>query len=608
MRSRFTWVPFWITCTLVISTLVCFSATFAEPEAELVDDIATEPKSKPLPVHPNKTITLILDRTAPDLELTLDWANALTSIIPPLISVEVFAVSTEGVKLVPIKRNALSTRKPSDFAPYTFTNLGSVLLNLASRLAPKVDTQHHVIIINGGLGLSKDHFNETRIELLQEDLTKANLIIHSISVNSPAGREQLAALSAVTDGWYEETRSATTTTRAVLRMITGLSTPSQVPIVDNLFRVAPETQSLDLILFQQNPTIPATLATPKLGSFSQFNAPPNVEWVTVGDVAVVHITKPDAGTWHLDTPPDNDHRVIVEHALRIVTDSVPRNVMQNRPIQLESGIAKGDLRIIPNNTFEPIQFRIRLLSRFKELKSWYPRDNGKYPDLEADDGIITIDLIQGLQAGIHRIVIDAETSEWQRQQTLLIHSQEYPIALHREQTTHEKLGILAVTPRIGLMNPATVAMEAVINVPEGDFISLPLTQPTPLIWHLDLDDIASQHPLSAELSFAASNETGDSLSAWIDLLPFVKVSHPNESHDGLADTTSPFGTTKLTEEISVSEAGQHGGLITHTWLTLFWQVGIANSFVFGVFFLGSWMWRKNERRWIEKIRGDLTYD
>lgn len=608
MRSRLSRVPFWITCILVMITLVRFSPAFAEPEAEPVVEVATEPTTKPLPVHPNKTITLILDRTTPDLELSLDWADAVTGFIPSLIPVEAFAVTTEGVKLIPIKRNTSGTRNPSDFVPYPFTNIGSVLLKLASRISSKNDTQHHVIIINNGLGLNEDRFNEMRIALLQEPLTKANMIIHTISVNSPAGREQLAALSAVTDGWYEETRSATTTTRAALRLITGLSTPNQVPIVDNLFRVAPDTQSLHLILFQQHPTIPATLATPKLGSFSQYNAPPNVEWITVGDIAVVHIAQPDTGTWHIEAPPDNDHRAIVEHALRIVTNPIPRNVMQNRPMQLESGIAKGDVRIIPNNAFEPIQFRIRLLSRLKELRSWYPRDNGKYPDLEADDGIITIDLEQGLQAGIHRIIIEAETSEWQRQQILLIHSQEYPVALHREQVTHEKLGILAVTPRIGLMNPTTVVMDAVISIPEADFMSLQLTQTTPLIWQLDLDDIASQHPLAAELSFAASNDLGDSLSAWIDLFPFMKLSHSNENNNGVENTASPFGTTKLTEDISISETEQNNGLLSNTWLKLFWQVGIANVIVIVVFILGTWMWRKNERHWIEKIRGELTYD
>lgn len=626
LRGLLAKVPITFSCTIfskysACHTLLCwFVAIFAaqlspaaaEPIADPASEVVVEPALEPLPTAIPKRLTLILDRTHPDLGLSLDWANAITRLVPAEARVDVVAVTADGASAAPIQRKTTSAVTPNEALKFNFTDVGSALIQLSQQSNINEATQHHFIVLNGGFNQSTESLKNFHIAAIEAHLSKVNAVVHSISMGSPPGREQFAALSAATDGWYEETFTPNGMTRAAVRLITGLFAPNQTPIADSLFRVSAGTSALTLVLFQQDPMLPAVLTSPKFSTFSQYNAPENVTWLTFQEGAVVQIQKPDPGTWHLETPDDGDNLAVVDHALRIVTTDLPRNVLQSRPVQVEIMLASGELRLVPKDSLEPVQLRVRVYSRGREHRTWYPRDNGTYPDRVADDGITVFDLTNGLTPGIHRLIIDAETSEWQRQVSLLIHAQEFPIALHHEQSDQSALanmlGALTVTPRTGLVNPSTMVMDAVVQVAGGETQSMPLNQSSPLIWQLDLDAIAALQPDTAELSIAASNALGDSVSAWVNLMPIIKTAQHPDHHDPLDGPPAPFGMEQLVIETATEHALNQQNAQQRAWFTLTWQVAAFNSAAFVGFTLGFLYWRRLQRRWLDEIRSVLAYD
>ena len=599
-------------CLFVVIFAAQLSPATAEPMADPASEVVVEPTPEPLPSSTPKRLTLILDRTHPDLDLNLDWANAITRLAPAATRVDVVAVTADGVHTVPIQRKTMTAPLPNEAVKFDFTDIGSTLIQLSQQQSVSDVAQHHFIVLNGGFNQSSERLKEFRIAALEAHLTKVKAVVHSISMGSSPGREQFAALSAATDGWYEEALTPNGMSRAAVRLLTGLFVPNQTPIADSLFRVAADTSALTLVLFQQDPMLPAVLTSPKFSTFSQYNAPENVTWFTFEEGAIVQIQKPDPGTWHLETPVDSDNLAVVDHALRIVTTDLPRNVLQNRPVQMEIMLAAGERRLAPNESLEPVQLRVRMSSRGREGRTWYPRDNGTYPDRAADDGITVFDLTNGLTPGIHRLIIDAETSEWQRQVSLLIHAQEFPIALHHEQghqpAPANTLGVLTVTPRTGLVNPSTLVIDAVVQVAGGEAQSLPLNQSTPLIWQLDLDAIAALQPDTAELSVAASNAIGDSVSAWVDLMPVIKTAQHPDHHASLDGPSAPFGTEQLVLETATDHVRIQQDAQQHAWFTLTWQVTAFNSVAIIGFALGFFYWRRRQRHWLNEIRSVLAYD
>lgn len=597
---------------LVLILVAQVSAAIAEPMADPATEVIVEPVPEPLPTAAPIRLTLILDRTQADTVFNLDWANAITRLVPAETRVDVVAVTADGVRTVPIQRKAMAAVPPNEGVKFSFTDIGSTLIQLSQQSSVNDASRHHFIVLNSGFNQLPESLKNFHIAAIEAHLTKVKAVVHSVSMDTALGREQFAALSAVTDGWYEEALTSNGMTRATVRLLTGLFVPNQIPIADSLFRVSAETGALTLVLFQQDPMLPAMLTSPKLSTFSQYNAPENVTWFPFEEGAVIQIHKPEPGTWHLETPVDSDNLAIINHALRIVTTDFSRNVLHNRPVQVEIMLAAGERRLIPQESLEPAQLRVRAYSRGRESRTWYPRDNGAYPDRVADDGVAVFDLTNGLTAGIHRLVIDAETSEWQRQVSLLIHAQEFPIALHHERnhpaTPSNTLGVLTVTPRTGLVNPSTMVMDAVVQVAGTEAQSLPLNQSTPLIWQLDLDAIAAMQPDRAELSVAASNAVGDSVSAWVDLMSIIQTVQQPVHHASLDGPSAPFGTEQLITETVSDPARMQQSAQQHAWFTLTWHVIAFNSVAGIGFALGFVYWRRLQQRWLNEIRSVLAYD
>ncbi len=217
--------------------------------------------------------------------------------------------------------------------------------------------------------------------------------------------------------------------------------PSDIPLLDNRFRIDPKVDEITFFIYREAGTAPAILVQPDGSKLYHFRAPESVRWLSLPDKDLITIEHPMPGPWQTIAKVDPRNRIRLVTDLAMALDKLPLRVYSGEQLKvtgrlLEHGKIPTDpfylsdvgmtmkLLSFAGNEVDP-SGEPKLVGRFK--------DNGRDLDEKPEDGVVTARMdMTGIEGGKYRAVISTGNEIFVRSQfqTLLV----YPLPVRVEQS------------------------------------------------------------------------------------------------------------------------------------------------------------------------------
>jgi uncharacterized protein (TIGR03503 family) len=320
------------------------------------------------------------------------------------------------------KRKARHSSK-SIGSPGQFTNIEAALKRSTEdwRGPPGPYRRSVILLTDGMVDISKDKQKNaaSKQRILKKILPRLKVhqvTVHTIALSKNADHELMQQLADQTGGWYEQTESAEALQKVFLRIFEKVGKPDSVPLKDNKFSIDPSITEATLLVFHKPDAKPTEVVPPEGQPFNADSAPSSVSWHRDEGYDMLTVSDPKAGEWRIRAEVDPDNRVMVVTDLKMVTTELPNRIIHGLSFPYQVSFTDH------GKTIKKQEFlhMVNVASSCKDILGVSePRpitDDGRIPDLEADDGYFTMAFGgESLQSGMGELIINAKGATFNRE-------------------------------------------------------------------------------------------------------------------------------------------------------------------------------------------------
>lgn len=406
-----------------------------------------------------------------------------------------------------------------------FTNIEEVLRRATADWSKEPGSQqrHVLLLTDGVVDVSKDPAEsaDSRARILDQllpALQAKQARLHTIALSDRADHALLRRLASQTGGWYEQVQQADQLQRVFMRIFEQVAQPDTVPLRNNRFSIDDSISEATLLVFRADPAPPSKLLSPGGRVISAEQPPKGVEWHRDQGYDLVTIANPEAGEWQLQAAVDPDNRVVVVTDLKMRLSELPNSLLLGEQLPLQIEFTENDSTIVDQGFLELLNLQGEMLGDNQATEPIPIRDDGGAGDEQPADGRFTWLIGSGLSAGRAELVVSAEGKTFQRQQRRLLELIS-PVAVEVSQAgAADSAGIaVRMTPKPGLLEPASVTFQALLESDSGQQQVQPLQQTGSGVWQANLDPTMLTGTWQLGVSLTATSAAG--LPVNLDLEP-----------------------------------------------------------------------------------------
>ena len=174
--------------------------------------------------------------------------------------------------------------------------------------------------------------------------------------------------------------------------------PNDIPLLDNRFRIDPETDQATFIFNHSKESQRVVLVRPDGHKIYEHRHDDDVAWVSSRTENIVTIQKPMAGPWQAIAELDGDNRIKLLSKVNLVVNRLPLKLYDQEYITTHAALYEGN-KILKNPAYlDDAKLSISLLGGAHKKMQLY-QDDGKHYDQLAFDGNLTTRLFIDLPPG-----------------------------------------------------------------------------------------------------------------------------------------------------------------------------------------------------------------
>ncbi|GLS89601.1 TIGR03503 family protein [Psychromonas marina] len=183
--------------------------------------------------------------------------------------------------------------------------------------------------------------------------------------------------------------------------------PNDIPLLDNRFRIDPETEQITFIFNHSKGHQRVVLVQPDGSKLYQKRHPENIAWVSSKVQDIVTVQNPMAGPWQAIAELDGDNRIKLISKVQLKVNRLPLKLYTKEYITTEASLFDGN-KVISNPAYlADAMLSISLTGSANKKMALY-LDDGKHYDQLAFDGNLTAHLYVDLQPGRYLMSISTQ--------------------------------------------------------------------------------------------------------------------------------------------------------------------------------------------------------
>ncbi len=353
------------------------------------------------------------------------------------------------------------------------------------------ELRHLILLTDGMVDISKNpQDNEaSRKRILNNivpKLKKAGVSIHTIALSANADKKLMAALSGITDGWYEAVDNAEDLQRVFLHIFEKSTRVDTVPLENNNFSIDKSIKDMTVLVFRKPGESETKLVTPGKKTWSYKKHPAGVKWYRDTGYDLISSKDPEAGQWLINAAIDPDNRVMVVTNLKLASGDFPNNIMYGDSLTLTAKLIQEGktvtqerlLKLVNFNLYQhtlaeaPAEHHAAGSAVGKEKKGHDSTaqtktvmlDDGKGADRLAKDGVYSLVFNTDQTSGDVSLIIQAKSPAFEREARHIIKIHATPADLNIAQQADGQFN-LEVVPRMELLVPHTISIQ--VALPDG---------------------------------------------------------------------------------------------------------------------------------------------
>lgn len=546
--------------------------------------------------------------------------HALLTVLPPGTSSAVWPLRSGPQQTASEAQSGVDLASATMFETSSTDALPAVFENLIKEwtVAPSATRRHVILLVAGAeagheVSASGDSAAEKR--LLNELLPRLHQTRAALHVIAPthADTALLQQLVVATDGWYTEASEPADAERHLLELLENLAQTNTLLLQDGLVKFDTTVATARLVLFRQDPNLPARLIPPGSEGFSQFNAPSNIAWRQEARFDVVTITKPAPGTWQVLTDNDSHNRAFADASLQLVLSALPRNAVAGKRREFTLALRQNGKLITDRNVLDHVVIKASQFQGFSEQRLWFPLDNGRAGDAIAEDGIYTVALDDFLPAHSYRFIVELEGLNFQRRHPLRMDVHDHSVWAHIAAGADDKHFTLSLLPRYGLVDPEMMTVIAHLTQAGMEPRELRVPRFTSTTWRLTLALETRSVRDVVEINVQANTASGQPISLWLPpmVLPAAKPAehlHPRAASAAHPDTEVHANPVEELDDPATAQMPPTTSAFWPLWIISTLQLLSVNAALVALGWLMLRYWRRQESRWHTEIESALAHD
>lgn len=477
-----------------------------------------------------------------------------------------------------------------------FTNIEGALKD-ATRdwTAPDPARRRSLIMLTDGfVDIAKDKAlnaasRDRIVNTLLPRLRDAQVKIYTIALSGEADHALLRQLSAATDGWSEEAEDADRLQRIFLHLFEKATHPDTLPLQANRVQVDGSIREITFLVFRDPGGKPTELEDPKGRRFGSGNVPSGVRWHGDTGYDLITITQPQPGAWQVHGPEDADNRVMVVTNLKLRTTQLPNNLSVDDTPYFFVQLLQGD-KVIQRKAFlDLVKVTLHQQQADGQQWDWHLLDDGRGPDLAAGDGTFSLKLAESLKEGRHELTLRVDGTTFQREQHQVINVYAHPAqAAIIPDAAMPGQYVLSVIPYAGLIEPDSMAVNAVITDAKGTRKSITLARSGPAEWRAELKDYKDPVGYDAEFTVTGNHAGGKPIHSQLGPFHFTPAGTAVIDKLPQADPEAPKVAPAPVPKANPPETKT--GKVD--WFTVAWQTLLINAVLIGAGVFAYRRWRK----------------
>ncbi len=342
--------------------------------------------------------------------------------------------------------------------------------------------RHLILLTDGMVDISQDDeknraSRERILQTLLPRIKKTGARIHTIALSDQADFALLKTLSVETGGRHLRIRDAASLHRVFLKLFEASTPVDKLPISGNQFKVDRTVTDMTILLFKNGSSKPTAIRSPGGQTWTHSTHPARVAWKQEKHYDLITVSRPAPGTWHLQTRPDPDNRVVIATNLKLTAARLPRAILENESIRVQA-------RLVQKGKAAKIQPALLALTRFyisrdtgaatgtgRSSQAVLPlNDKGKGADLFTNDGIYSARLYPPPHSHLNQFSIVAKSPTFER----ILHHEYRTYAsamtIGIDQDKHSGQAVVSARVMPGLFKPGSVKI--VVQYPDNTRMTL----------------------------------------------------------------------------------------------------------------------------------------
>ena len=211
---------------------------------------------------------------------------------------------------------------------------------------------------------------------------------------------------------------------------------NDIPLLDNRFRIDPNTEQVTIILNHPKENQKIVLVQPN-GSklYEQRHPEDSVAWLTTRDQDIITIKNPAPGPWQAIAKLDGDNRIQLLNPVSLKVGKLPIRVYRNEYLTTDVSLVENDEIMTDKHFLQNAKLSVSLIGEAKKLITLY-KDDGQDYDALPFDGKLTAHMFLNLIPGRYALSISTRNNIFIRAYNKEVVVFPTPITYNTEQYTH----------------------------------------------------------------------------------------------------------------------------------------------------------------------------
>ncbi|WP_413700383.1 hypothetical protein ACLKMH_00225 [Psychromonas sp. KJ10-10] len=250
---------------------------------------------------------------------------------------------------------------------------------------------------------------------------------------------------------------------SIISMAHTVFEPNDIPLLDNRFRIDPETEQVTFILNHSQGRQRIVLVQPDGSKLYEQRHPDTVSWVSGTKQDMITVQNPMAGPWQAIAKLDGENRIKIISDVELIVNRLPLKLYAKEYITTTATLF-ADKKLIENPSYlEDAKLSVSLIGTNTKKMSLY-LDDGKHYDELSFDGKLTARLFVDLPPGRYLLSIRTKNDIFIRSvnkdAVVFLTPITYKISSSGEQRDHAKISFKSDA---GEIDPNSISINGVIK-------------------------------------------------------------------------------------------------------------------------------------------------